>query len=97
MVIPNVWELNHDREIFGPDSFKFNPTRYLDEKGQVISGPPGTKEDGHFSFGTLPPFLLVLLFVDCLQGSVDGEQLQAVRYVLISSDLTLPLLQSMHW
>ncbi|VDB97880.1 unnamed protein product [Peniophora sp. CBMAI 1063] len=50
-VIANVWELNHDPETYGPDSYEFNPARYLDEKDQLISGPPGTKDDGHFSFG----------------------------------------------
>ncbi|VDB97878.1 unnamed protein product [Peniophora sp. CBMAI 1063] len=51
MIIANVWELNRDPETYGPDSYQFNPARYLDEKGRLISGPPGTKEDGHFAFG----------------------------------------------
>ena len=53
MVIVNAWELNHDPETYGSDSYEFNPGRYLDEKGRLISGPPGTKDDGHFSFGKL--------------------------------------------
>ncbi|KZV67837.1 cytochrome P450 [Peniophora sp. CONT] len=51
VVIANVWELNRDPETYGPDSHQFNPARYLDDSGKLIPGPPGTKDDGHFSFG----------------------------------------------
>ncbi|KZV67838.1 cytochrome P450 [Peniophora sp. CONT] len=51
VVIANIWELNRDPGTYGPDASHFNPARFLDEKGQLISGPPGTKEDGHFAFG----------------------------------------------
>ncbi|KZV64301.1 cytochrome P450 [Peniophora sp. CONT] len=51
IVIPNVWELNRDVEMFGIDADRFNPARYLDEKGQLLPDPPGTKDDGHFTYG----------------------------------------------
>lgn len=51
VVIPNVWELNHDPEVYGPDANDFNPARYLNDQGQLTSGPLGMKDDGHFSFG----------------------------------------------
>ena len=53
IVIPNVWELNLDPDLFGADAQCFNPSRYLDNKGQLTSGPPGTKDEGHFSFSKI--------------------------------------------
>ena len=57
LVIPNVWELNQDSDLFGADAHSFNPARYLDETGQLTTGPPGTKDDGHFSYGVFSNFL----------------------------------------
>ena len=51
IVIANIWELNRDPELFGADPHSFNPARYLDDKGQLLPDPPGTKDDGHFTFG----------------------------------------------
>ncbi|KZV64299.1 cytochrome P450 [Peniophora sp. CONT] len=51
LIIPNVWELSHDEETYGADAHCFNPARYLDVNGQLVPGPSGTKDDGHFSFG----------------------------------------------
>ena len=51
MVIANVWQLNHDPEIYGADVAHFNPARFLDASGEVMSCAPETKEDGHFSYG----------------------------------------------
>ncbi|VDC01474.1 unnamed protein product [Peniophora sp. CBMAI 1063] len=51
VVIPNVWEMNRDPATFGDDAHLFNPDRYLDEQGQLLSTFPGSKDDGHYSFG----------------------------------------------
>ncbi|KAA1476628.1 cytochrome P450 [Dentipellis sp. KUC8613] len=45
--LPNMWALNSDPELFGPDATSFNPSRYLDESGQLKTGIPVE----HFSFG----------------------------------------------
>lgn len=51
IVIPNVWAFHQDREIFGDDVDQFNPARYLDADGEVISGFAESKEEGHFTYG----------------------------------------------
>ena len=51
LVIANVWEMNRDPMIFGDDAHLFNPARFLDEKGQLLSSMPGAKDDGHYTFG----------------------------------------------
>ncbi|KZV73886.1 cytochrome P450, partial [Peniophora sp. CONT] len=51
IVVANTWELNRDPEVYGSDVHCFNPARFLDEQGKVISGPPGSKGEGHFTFG----------------------------------------------
>ena len=50
-VFANVWEMNQDPETFGADALDFNPARFLDEKGDVLPSPPGTKDDGSYTFG----------------------------------------------
>ena len=51
IMIANVWHLNHDPEIYGADAAHFNPARFLDASGGVMSRAPETKEDGHFTYG----------------------------------------------
>ncbi|VDC01480.1 unnamed protein product [Peniophora sp. CBMAI 1063] len=51
LIIPNVWEMNNDPALFGADAHSFNPARYLNEQGQLVSGPPDTRDDGHFTYG----------------------------------------------
>lgn len=50
-MIPNVWHLNRDPEIYGADAAHLNPARFLDEGGEVISLAPETKEEGHVTYG----------------------------------------------
>ncbi|VDC01481.1 unnamed protein product [Peniophora sp. CBMAI 1063] len=51
VVLANVWEMNREPELFGPNTKHFDPARYLDDKGRLLVDPPGAREDGHFTFG----------------------------------------------
>ena len=51
LMIPNVWHLNRDPEIYGADAAHFNPARFLDGDGEVMSLAPETKEEGHVTYG----------------------------------------------
>jgi cytochrome P450 len=48
--LPNMRLLNFETEVFGANAADFDPTRYLDEKGQVKTPIEG-REVGHMSFG----------------------------------------------
>jgi cytochrome P450 len=50
VILPNMRVINFDPAVFGSDSARFNPARYLDEKGQVKVLLEG-REEGHVSFG----------------------------------------------
>ncbi|VDC01477.1 unnamed protein product [Peniophora sp. CBMAI 1063] len=50
-IIPNLWEMNRDPAIYGDDAHLFNPDRFLGENGELLSTLPGSKDDGHYSFG----------------------------------------------
>ncbi|ETW79561.1 cytochrome P450 CYP2 [Heterobasidion irregulare TC 32-1] len=50
-IIANVWHLNRDERIYGPDAKEFNPSRHLDEKGQILPGLADTKDESHFTYG----------------------------------------------
>ena len=51
IMMANVWNLNRDPEIYGADAAHFNPARFLDKSGDVISRAPETKEEGHVTYG----------------------------------------------
>lgn len=52
LIIPNVWLLNQDPLVWGPDAMEFKPERHLDEKGQLKAvGPPDAREESHFTYG----------------------------------------------
>jgi len=51
IVVPNIWHLNRDPEIYGPDATEFNPERFLDANGEVMSCAPETKDEGHVTYG----------------------------------------------
>ncbi|KAI9443591.1 cytochrome P450 [Lactarius indigo] len=46
----NMRTINFDPEVFGSNAMDFDPSRYLDDKGQVKTLKAG-REDGHVSFG----------------------------------------------
>ena len=50
VILPNLRVINFDPTVFGSDSARFNPARYLDEKGQIKVVMDGL-EEGHVSFG----------------------------------------------
>ncbi len=50
IILPNTRVINFDPDIFGRDSARFNPGRYLDEQGQMKMLVEG-REEGHMAFG----------------------------------------------
>jgi len=48
--MPNMRVLNCDPDVFGEDAAQFDPSRYLDEKGNATT-PIECREEGHLSFG----------------------------------------------
>ena len=51
IVMANVWHLNRDPKIYGADAAHFNPARFLNNNGDIISRAPETKEEGHVTYG----------------------------------------------
>ncbi|KAK7444772.1 hypothetical protein VKT23_015089 [Stygiomarasmius scandens] len=47
MCIPNVWCMNHDPEVYGPDADNFRPDRHLDEHGDLKD----ENSEGHHTYG----------------------------------------------
>ncbi|KAL0573549.1 hypothetical protein V5O48_008416 [Marasmius crinis-equi] len=58
-VIPNIWAMNRDKDVYGPDADMFKPERHLDPDGKLGPSPPDTKPlkigllrpEGNVSFG----------------------------------------------
>ncbi|KAF9528948.1 cytochrome P450 [Crepidotus variabilis] len=50
-VIVNIWNLNRDTSIFGPDVDVYNPERFLNETSELAPSASESKDMGHFSFG----------------------------------------------
>jgi cytochrome P450 len=54
--IVNHWQCDRDPVLYGEDAARFNPGRFLDERGQIIVRDPTTKttqtqDDGHSAYG----------------------------------------------
>jgi cytochrome P450 len=49
--LPNVWFMNRDPEIYGENASHFEPARFLDENGDIATGPSDAKEEGHATYG----------------------------------------------
>ncbi|KAH8979060.1 cytochrome P450 [Lactarius hatsudake] len=49
IILPNMRLINSDPAVYGADSARFNPSRYMDDKGQV--GVLMDGHEGHVSFG----------------------------------------------
>ena len=50
IILANMHVINFDPAVFGGDSARFNPARYLDEAGR-LKAPMDGYEEGHMSFG----------------------------------------------
>lgn len=50
--IANVWHLNRDPSIYGPDAHEFKPERHMEKNAERIGdGSADLKEEGHFTYG----------------------------------------------
>ncbi|KAF5343385.1 hypothetical protein D9758_015612 [Tetrapyrgos nigripes] len=49
--VVNVWSLNHDPEVYGPNADEFEPRRHLDQDGNIKTGVADTKAENHHTFG----------------------------------------------
>jgi len=53
----NIWSLNRDRKIYGPDADDFNPDRFIGN-GDISSAFADTKDEGHVAYGFGPRICL---------------------------------------
>ncbi|KAK0494628.1 cytochrome P450 [Armillaria luteobubalina] len=51
IVLPNVWAMNRDKSVYGPDADEFNPSRHLDASGANLRTFPNTKGEGTRKLG----------------------------------------------
>ena len=52
LLVPNVWHLNRDPDMYGPDADHINPSRHLDRDGQLLlAAIADTKKESHVSDG----------------------------------------------
>lgn len=52
IIVANIWAINRDTDVFGPDAHAFNPDRFLDTVTNTLLPPvTDTKKEGHVTFG----------------------------------------------
>lgn len=52
LILANVWVMNRDPKLSGPDAHEFNPTRYLDDvSGKLKPALPDTLDQGQLTYG----------------------------------------------
>ncbi|THH30755.1 hypothetical protein EUX98_g3424 [Antrodiella citrinella] len=49
--IPNIWAINRDPDLWGPDADHFVPDRHIGPDGKLAPSFLDTKEEGHVTFG----------------------------------------------
>lgn len=50
LIIPNVWMMLHNEEVYGPNTDEFRPERFLDTQGKLKSNM-ADPSDVAFGFG----------------------------------------------
>ncbi|KAF5372636.1 hypothetical protein D9758_005285 [Tetrapyrgos nigripes] len=50
IIMPNIWAMNRDKDIYGPDAEIFRPERHLDPDGKLAPTPPDTKRKSRDNF-----------------------------------------------
>ncbi|KAI9433090.1 cytochrome P450, partial [Lactarius psammicola] len=51
LCLTNLWHCHHDPFAYGDDAAVFRPGRFLHARGEIISGPAETREEGHSTYG----------------------------------------------
>ncbi|KAF4588011.1 cytochrome P450 monooxygenase [Pleurotus pulmonarius] len=51
LVVANIWGMNHDEKVYGPDVHEFNPARFLESSGMPLPSVSDTKDEGHVTYG----------------------------------------------
>ncbi|KAI0261827.1 cytochrome P450 [Gloeopeniophorella convolvens] len=51
LVIPSVWQCNHDPALYGADAAHVNPVRFLKKASGLVPGSADAREDGHMAYG----------------------------------------------
>ncbi|TDL15489.1 cytochrome P450 [Rickenella mellea] len=59
--LANIWSMNKDPDVYGPDAEHFNPSRHLDKNGQLAPAFADTKDGEHFHSGSV--FCLIKAYV----------------------------------
>ncbi|KAJ3816339.1 cytochrome P450, partial [Lentinula raphanica] len=79
-ILANIWSMNHDEDIYGPDVDQVKPERYLqqskDGTGFALL-PQYENDDGHstFGFGRRQAFDRNILTEECLRRHVTNQGL----------------------
>ncbi|KAH7928996.1 cytochrome P450 [Leucogyrophana mollusca] len=51
LCLANIWGISRDEDLYGPDAREFNPSRHLDDTGNILPALYDTQDESHASFG----------------------------------------------